>query len=322
MIEGNDKAKIERIIERIMSGKFDDIDIDALLFELRDYSKKDSLFRELAHFIAHPEKDQGKIRDYIISYSQQVKFIWEYRIRRKELDLYKPFPLYILKLLYEAINKIDPMLLQTKFNITPRKLKKEIKKNIIENQVSNIAYLNNTISLLLMNAILYCLDRIGENTEILNQNQIIDDIIYTLKNNNFIFDENTFRKQNNNIMFCILILLHLKTLIIKKNGKELPYCSILIDKIGDKRKEIYLGLYGIMNSPEGDDIKIAFPLISTNLLMTEYCEKDILAEIINSNKNDEITRLLQFKNFKLTYAAGFNKQVQHLYNWQKLQRAF
>jgi hypothetical protein len=127
-LEGNDKNKIQRLTDKIISGEFDDNDIDILLSGLRDYSKKDSLFRELAHFHAHPKiRDKGKFKEYFISYAQQIEFIWQYRIRKKNVDLYNPFPKYVLDLIYYYINKIDKTLLQKKYNIVPHKLKKRNK---------------------------------------------------------------------------------------------------------------------------------------------------------------------------------------------------
>jgi hypothetical protein len=309
-LEGNDKNKIQRLTDKIISGKFDDNDIDILLSGLRDYSKKDSLFRELAHFHAHPKiRDKGKFKEYFISYGQQVKFIWQYRLHGEKINLYNSFQKYILDLIYYYINKIDKTLLQEKYNIVPHKLKKEINRNIVIDNKNNTVYFKATTPLQLHDIIIYFLKQIGGQKEILTQNVIINDIIYTLKNNDIIFDENEFKKESNKIMYCILLLLHLKTIEIEENSKnEFPYCSILFDK---KEKNIHLGLYGIMNSPEGDDIKIAFPLISTDLLLSEFCDENLLNEILNSKKNDEITCLLEFNNFKLRYAPKSKKKIKN-----------
>ena len=79
---------------------------------------------------------------------------------------------------------------------------------------------------------------------------VVNDIIKTLKSNDIIFNENEFKKMSNNIMLCILLLLHLKTLQIDKNSnEEFPYCSILFNKLRNNIDELYLGLYGILNSP-------------------------------------------------------------------------
>jgi hypothetical protein len=310
--EGNEKSVITRLVNKIVSGDFEDLTVRELLFELRDYSDKKSLFRELAHFIAHPERDQGKFVEYIISYSQEIKFIWEFMYHKKPFDLHKPFPIYILDCIYKKIDKIDKTELQNKFNFTPHKLKKEINKHIIKDKNTNTAYLMNSAAPELYNVIFYCLSKFGIQKEILDQDVIINDIIKTLKSNDILFNENEFKKMSNKIMLCILLLLHLKTLQVDKNSnEELPYCSILFDQIGNKRKELYLGLYGILNSPEYDTIKITFPIISTNLLLTEYCDNQLLKDIMNSHHNNEITCPLEFNNFKLSYSSKSKKNIKN-----------
>jgi len=250
--EGNDRSVIIRLINKIISGDFEDYHVRDLLAELRDYSDKNSLFDELANFLAHKVKgrNQGKFVECIKSYNQEIKYIWECIKNKKQFDLHKPF--------------------------------------------SN------------------CLSQFGIQNELLDQNIIIDEIIKTLKNNDIPFDENEFKKMGNKIMFCILLLLHLKTLEIDKySNEEMPYCSMLYDKLGNTRDGLYLGLYGILNSPEGDDIKIAFPIISTNLLISEYCDDTLFNDINNSKTNNEIICPLEFNNFKLSYSSKSKREIKN-----------
>jgi len=312
--EGYNKSVITRLTNKIMSGDFNDLNVRELLIELRDYSDKNSLFRELAHFLAHPTegRKQGKFVDYIISYSKEVKFVWEYRLYKKQFDLYKPFPKYILNCIYNKINTIDKMKLQNKFNMTPHKLKKEINKHIIEDEKTNMVFITPNTFPKLHNVIIYCLSQIGIQKELLDQNIIIDDIIRTLKNNDISFNESEFKKMSDKIMLCILLLLHLSPLQINKNSnEEIPYCSILFDRLGNNINGSHLGLYGILNSPEGDEIKIAFPIISTNLLLSEYCDDNLLNDIMSSNQNNEITCPLEFNNFKLSYSSKSKKKIKN-----------
>jgi hypothetical protein len=309
VLEGNDKAKVQRIVSEIINGNFSDISIDALLFELRDYSQKDSIFREIAHFIAHPERDKGKFRDFIMDYSQKVKFVWDYRVCGKKLDINAALPLYVFDLLFKEIKVIN-LNLQNKYNITQHQLIKFIKKNIIKDELHATAKFKSQLPSDKIEMITFCFSHIGEQKEILNEDIIINDIIKTLKENKILFDESSFKLQKNNIMLCILLLLHLKTLKIEESNKELPYCSILYNNENDL-DNTHLGLYGIMNSPEGDDIKIAFPLISTNLLLKQYCDEGLIYDIIKSGKKNEITRPLEFKNFKLIYSEKSKKSIRN-----------
>jgi ribosomal protein S26 len=204
------------------------------------------------------------------------------------------------------------MELQRKFNFTPHKLKKEINKHTIKDEKTDTISFMNSAFPKLYNVIIYCLNQIGIQKELLDQNIIIDDIIRTLKGNGILFNENEFKKMSNKIMLCILLLLHLSTLQIdEKSKEEMPYCSILVDKLGNTRDELYLGLYGILNSPEGDGIKLAFPIISTNLMLSEYCDDYLLNDMMNSKTNNEITCPLEFSNFKLSYSSKSKKEIKN-----------
>jgi hypothetical protein len=310
MLEGNDKAKVQRIVSEIINGKFDDISIDALLFELRDYSQKESLFREIAHFIAHPEREKGEFRDFILNYSKKIKFVWDYRFRGKKLDINTVLPLYVLDLLYNEIKIIDDLIFQNKYNITKQQLLKFIKRNIVKDELHETVNFKYQLPFDKIQVITFCLSHIGEQKEILNEDIIINDIIKTLKENRISFDEKKFKLQSDKIMLCILLLLHLKTLKIEESDEEIPYCSILYNN-ETELKNIHLGLYGIMNSPEGDYMKIAFPLISTNLLLTQWCDEELIYDTIQSNKKNEITRQLEFNNFKLTYSEKSKKNIKN-----------
>jgi len=85
----------------------------------------------------------------------------------------------------------------------------------------------------------------------------------------------------------------------------------LFDKRINNIDEQHLGLYGILNLPEGDELKIAFPIISTNLLLSEYCDDYLLNDIINSKTNNEITCPLEFNKFKLSYSSKSKKEIKN-----------
>lgn len=55
-----------RLID-IKENRFNQDTIKLLLIELREYIAKQSPLKEIAHFIAHPERDRGKILDAVNS---------------------------------------------------------------------------------------------------------------------------------------------------------------------------------------------------------------------------------------------------------------
>jgi len=306
---GNNKHVSQRLVDRITSGNFDDIDVRSLLFELREYSNDDSMFRELAHFIAHPDRNKGKFADYLISYSKKIKYFYEYNYNNKNIDLYKPFPYYIIECIINTIDHIDKTVLQKRFNSTSKILKKLIIKNTVVDKQDNTAYILSTAPIQIIFSIQYCFQQFFIQNEMLNQEIFIDNIIATLKKNNLTFNEIDIKNNSNKILLCILLLLHLRAFNIedKNANKDLPYISILFDSSKYNIEQKYLGLYGIVNMPEFDNIKIAFPILTTNLLLTEYCDEKLLHDILTSNRNNEITRPLQFNNFKLEYSKINNQ---------------
>ncbi|MCS4162945.1 hypothetical protein M2419_000008 [Sphingobacterium sp. BIGb0116] len=53
------KQAIESCLLKIKERTFDEDTIRTLLISTREYIKIDSIIRELAHFIAHPTRNQG-----------------------------------------------------------------------------------------------------------------------------------------------------------------------------------------------------------------------------------------------------------------------
>ena len=57
-----EKTKVQKIVEKIESGHFDENDIDNIFMKLRAYSKNFWVFREIADFVAHnDERDRGLV---------------------------------------------------------------------------------------------------------------------------------------------------------------------------------------------------------------------------------------------------------------------
>ena len=70
ILEGNDKSVVQELVDTIITGEFEQIHVREIFNELRDFSEKDSWFKEIAHFMAHHKREQGKIQKHMISYSR------------------------------------------------------------------------------------------------------------------------------------------------------------------------------------------------------------------------------------------------------------
>ena len=56
---------LEQLHSKIFSGSFTERDVLELFIILRDHAKKDSLLAEFGHFVAHRERNQGKLKTII-----------------------------------------------------------------------------------------------------------------------------------------------------------------------------------------------------------------------------------------------------------------
>ena len=94
-----DLAKLNQIIERIQAGRFDANDVDNLLMKLRAYAGEKTIFREVAHFVAHSDaRDRGLAQQSITAFVDSIQYFQEYVPGKRPLDLGVPFPEYIYRL--------------------------------------------------------------------------------------------------------------------------------------------------------------------------------------------------------------------------------
>jgi len=71
-LDAKEKALVREIRSKIISKTYGEIDILALLILLREQSNRGSAAREFADFIAHRERKQGTIYEYLVDGSKQV----------------------------------------------------------------------------------------------------------------------------------------------------------------------------------------------------------------------------------------------------------
>lgn len=87
-------SKVNKIIDKISSGIFDENDVDILLLKLRAYSDGFPLFKELSDFVAHNDlRDRGIINTSMEVMYLRMRWYVEHVAPRKDLDITSPFPL-------------------------------------------------------------------------------------------------------------------------------------------------------------------------------------------------------------------------------------
>ncbi|MGF6791600.1 hypothetical protein [Paraburkholderia sp. 35.1] len=109
-----DLAKLNQIIERIQTGRFDANDVDNLLMKLRPYAVDKTVFLEVANFVAHSDaRDRGLAQQSITAFVDSIQFFREYVAEKRPLDVREPFPAYIYRLFLSQTRLSDERLLKT-----------------------------------------------------------------------------------------------------------------------------------------------------------------------------------------------------------------
>jgi hypothetical protein len=87
------RRSIRTHVTQIIQNEFDDDTIKLLLIDIRDYSVGLDNLREICHFVAHPERDQGSIHKKILSRFLRIEYmqiVMENAMR--SVEIFKPGP--------------------------------------------------------------------------------------------------------------------------------------------------------------------------------------------------------------------------------------
>ena len=135
MLPLKELAKLNQIIARIQSGRFDANDVDGLLIKLRPYAHARQVFREISHFVAHSDaRDQGMSLESITSFVDSIRYFQEYTGANRQLNLGAPFPGYVFRLFLSQARLADKQQLKFKFKMSPETLIKKIKASLTVSQ--------------------------------------------------------------------------------------------------------------------------------------------------------------------------------------------
>lgn len=95
MAKVNEKLRmsIGTHVRTILEDKFDEDTVKLLLMDIRDFSNGLENLREICHFVAHPERDQGSIHNKILSRFLRLRYMSETMERAMaEKDIHVPRP--------------------------------------------------------------------------------------------------------------------------------------------------------------------------------------------------------------------------------------
>lgn len=294
MLKELEKIKVQKIIDKIQQQEFDDNDIDNLFMKLRAYSNGFKLFREIADFVAHnDERHKGITVESLQAMFYSMRYFVEYTSSQKTLDITKPFPIWIKKLIKYQIEKIDKNKLQTEYHVLPNRLKTRIDKGFQDNKtLKTTELINGKLSLETLKAIQYVMSFIISKP-VYQQEEIIDELINVLKKNNINFTEDIIKKNADKITLCVLLLLH--NTEFKHDGHKKGRCSISAENLSIFHDTKFIDLNGSIIEPpqqsfgtlqvnghvtiqnKGKDVTIVFPIMSTKLNAKDYCDVNLFS---------------------------------------------
>ncbi|GGF54175.1 hypothetical protein [Alteromonas lipolytica] len=286
-----ERAKAQKSLSKIESGDFDENDVDNIFTRLRAYCRGHKIFHEVSHFVAHnDERDRGLTFESLESVYLNVKFFLEYASPKKPLDIRKPFPLYIKKLLSFQADKCADVELKKKFNVSRDRLKKRIDSIFAEDKKKQVAYLRKPkVSEDNFKAIQHLLGFISTRPAF-SQEQLISEFIAVLEANKLQFNEEALRKHSGRITACVLLLIN--DAEFKVSPHKSGYCKVsceqpsvsykqtFVDKDGNpvEREESHgnLLLTGhVILDKDGKDLTIAFAIMDTELPAEDWCDESM-----------------------------------------------
>lgn len=288
-IKGNEKVKVQKTIEDLSMGNFDERDIDYLFISLRAYSGNYKIFKEVSHFVAHNDlRNQGVTNESLEAFYLSFKYFSEYITDQRTLDIGVPFPSYIIKLMKYQIDKCKEDDLR-KFNVTKNRFKSRLDKYFKINKKNKTALLSKRLSELNYSAINHILGFIGSHPAY-TQQEIITEIVQVLHLNKMTFNEQDILNQSDRIMLCVLPLIHNTKYDFKghKNGtcsigcekNSIPFDMTFINENGVlvEIKESFgnLQINGTVPTINKEhEIMVSFPVITTNLDVEKWCDNSL-----------------------------------------------
>jgi hypothetical protein len=285
-----EKTKVQKIVEKIESGHFDENDIDNIFMKLRAYSKNFLVFREIADFVAHnDERDRGLVNQALEHMYLSIRFFLDYQgDNTKKLDISEPFPSWIIKLMKYQVDKVDESSLKKKFNVSKSRLISRI-ENSFKIDKEKALYKDGKLSQTTFEAISYCMSFIS-GTPKFTQDDLVSELIGVLRLNQIVFNEQMIQEQANKITICTLLLFQNSTFSFK--GYKLGQCKISADKDAipynmkfvdvDGNPVEHIESFGNLSvqgtvtlNHDNRDLNIAHTIMSTSLSAEEWCDNSL-----------------------------------------------
>lgn len=271
------EVKAKRSIQKIEQGSFSEDDIKLLLIDLREYSDTKSIFREIAHFIAHNKRDSGLTFLSLYKVYCRMRAYGEFQYHTKQLDLSKPIEKWFYDFVLFQLDEIESHILKKKYGFSRKHAKKTFKSFFSEEKgiykcvkavdQGLINIVNEASSFIKIKPLFSC-------------DEIVSSFSDTFKKLGLLIDSNDFEKQSEKLILGLLVLMHKREFHI---GKDV-FGKIEVDFPADGfGKPKTLKLRGTIQIP--DLAAIGVTLIETSQAFEDWGESNLLVEKETSIKD-------------------------------------
>lgn len=287
-------AKLNQIIERIQSGQFDANDVDNLLIKLRPYAGRDTVFFEVANFVAHADaRDRGLAQQSLTSFVDSIQYFQEYVSENRTLDLAVPFPAYIYRLFLSQTRLSDERQLKAEHRMSRTTLIKKIEANFSVNKEAGTCSLrNNRCGIELLAALQHVTGFIHSRAafHIRDFHKGLKGVMRAQKVN---FDEVTWDRQKDRVSLAILCLVSNTEFLLAGGGRA--SCKLQTEnnfRLLSGQRRLPTGIMSseptsfgrllvlgdaTVNSANKPPLRISFPLIDTDLDPHEHCDSELFS---------------------------------------------
>lgn len=290
-----DLAKLNQIIVRIQSGRFDANDVDGLLIKLRPYARSRKVFREISHFVAHSDaRDQGMALESITGFVDSMRFFQEYTGAKRSLDLGAPFPAYVYRLFLSQARLADKQQLKTKFKMSHDTLINKIKANFeVDVNSDTFSLRSNKGGIELFEALQYVIGFIHSRPAF-HVRDFHKELKEVMRSEKVAFDEQHWDAQADHMSLAILCLVSNTTFVLA--DKTRATCKLQTEHhfrllFGERRlptgalnseprifgRLMILG-EATVNSANKPPLRVGFPLIDTDLDPHNHCDSKLFIQ--------------------------------------------
>lgn len=263
------RIKLNTIVDKIQNGNIEEDDIELILIRLREYSLKDSIFREIAHFIAHSDRDSGKTFDSLYNVYCRMCAFMKYQHNNVQLEINKPLEKWEYDFIINQILICDSTKLKSETDMDNIQAINLIKRYVLK---KNGKYEVQVLGIEKLIPIFQQAFGFIQIQELFKSDHIIDSFIEVLERNDFKFEKDNIYKYSNIILLAILILMNKRTFKNENNilGKTVLY--VPNDAFGNLENTIELR--GEILLPQG--LNIVITLIKMDINIESILSKDLI----------------------------------------------